>query len=368
MPVLHTPLCDLLGLRVPLLQSGMLRVAGPALVAEVSRAGGLGILAGLSLPPDTLRAQIREVRRLTDRPFGVNLWLHPLVRAPTPPAQLPAQEVQRVQGKLNAFRAELGLQPVQGPPPPAPPAYIDEDFEVLVEERVPVWSVGLGVPSAAQVERCHAAGIKVVGMAASVADARTLEAAGVDVLVAQGSEAGGHRSTWTGGTPHERALVGTLALVPAMVDAVRVPVVAAGGITDGRGLVASLALGASGVLLGTRFVATRESEAPDLWKQALLARGADDTVLTRMASGLWGRALRNPLAEAFGADGIAGLSGYGQRGAIQDIVKEATARGDAEHFPLFGGQGVGLMHDVPGAGEVVERMVAEAQAVLARLR
>jgi NAD(P)H-dependent flavin oxidoreductase YrpB (nitropropane dioxygenase family) len=115
-------------------------------------------------------------------------------------------------------------------------------------------------------------------------------------------------------------------------------------------------------------VATRESEAPALWKQALLARGADDTVLTRMASGLWGRALRNPLSEAFGADGIPGLPGYGQRGAIQDIVQAAVARGDAEHFPLFGGQGVGLMHDVPGAGEVVERLVAEAQTVLARLR
>ena len=333
MPGLHTPLCSLLGLQVPLLQSGMARVAGPPLVAEVSRAGGLGILAGLSVPPDALRAQIRAVRERTDRPFGVNLWLHPRVRAPLPPEQLPPEAVAQVQEVLNAFRARLGLAPVHGPPPPAPPAYLDEGLEVILQERVPVWSIGLGVPTPEQVARCHAAGVLVVAMAASVEDAQALEAVGVDVLVAQGSEAGGHRSTWTEPGAPDRASVGTLALVPAMVDAVRVPVVAAGGIADGRGLVAALALGAGGVLMGTRFVATRESEAPPMWKDALLARGADDTVLTRAASGLWGRALRNALSEAFGAGGIPGLPGYAQRSAVQDVIQAAAQPGRRAGLP-----------------------------------
>jgi nitronate monooxygenase len=245
---------------------------------------------------------------------------------------------------------------------------VDEGLEVLLEEQVAVWSIGLGVPSKAQVERCRTAGVRVVAMATSVEDALALEAVGVDAIVAQGSEAGGHRSTWTGAGSPERGSVGTLALVPAMVDAVQVPVVAAGGIADGRGLVAALALGAQGVLLGTRFVATRESEAPELWKRAVLERGADDTVLTTAASGLWGRALRNPLAEAFGIDGLRGLPGYGQRSAVQDVVAEAARQGNAELFPLFAGQSVGLLHDLPGAAEVVARVVTEAEQVLARLR
>jgi len=183
--------------------------------------------------------------------------------------------------------------------------------------------------------------------------------------VAQGGEAGGHRSTWTKRT--SPADVGTLALVPQVVDAVSVPVIAAGGIADGRGLLASLALGASGVMLGTRFVATRESMAPEFWKRALLERQSEETAITDVFTGLHGRALRNAFTEEYAASGAPTLPGLIQSNAAQDIYNAAAARGDGEHFPQFTGQSVGLIHDLPGAAEVVARIVEEARVAMARL-
>src|SRR5262249_28000087 len=156
---------------------------------------------------------------------------------------------------LNHARRAVSV-PESDAVPAARPDWIADAIEVVLDEKVPVWSVGLGLPSADLVARCHERGVQVMCMVANVDDARAADMAGVDVIVAQGAEAGGHRSVWR---PDARADVGTFALVPEIVDAVTKPVVAAGGIADGRGLVAALALGASGVLLGTRFVATRES-------------------------------------------------------------------------------------------------------------
>jgi nitronate monooxygenase len=178
---------------------------------------------------------------------------------------------------------------------------LSEAIEVIVEERVPVWSIGLGNPDAAVVERCHRAGILVMAMVCTVDDARAVAASGVDVIVAQGIEAGGHRSTWRKPATAGAASVSTMALVPGIVDAVRQPVVAAGGIVDGRGLAAALTLGAAGVLLGTRFVATKESAAPPRFKQALLAAGSDDTTITDAFSGLYARALRNRFTDEYAA-------------------------------------------------------------------
>jgi nitronate monooxygenase len=240
-------------------------------------------------------------------------------------------------------------------------------FEVILQERPAVFSVGLGDPGRDLVARCRAQGIKVMAMVATVDDARTVAASGVDVVVAQGSEAGGHRSTWVKRPVPDAACVGTLALVPRVVDAVAVPVVASGGITDGRGLAAALALGATGVLLGTRFVATRESMAPDFWKKELLEREGDDTTITDAFSGLWIRTMRNRYTEGYRAAGAPVLPPLLQTRAAQDVIDEARRRADGEYFPVLSGQGVGLVRDLPGAGEVVERIVREAYAVLAEL-
>jgi len=344
----------------------MATVAGPELVAEVSRAGGLGILAGLGVPPDDLRGRIRRVRELTDRPFGVNLWLHRELRPPVDPGTIPDDRLAAVHGALNQLRTELGL-PARHERPPALPDLIASQIEMILEERPSVFSVGLGDPGRELVARCHAQGIKVVAMVATVEDARTVATSGVDVVVAQGGEAGGHRSTWVKRTTAEEASVGTLALVPQVVDAVTVPVVAAGGLADGRGLVAVLALGAVGILLGTRFVATRDSMAPEFWKKSLLERDGDDTTITDAFSGLWLRTMRNRYTTAYRASGAPVLPPLLQTRAAQDVVEEARRRADGEYFPLLAGQSVGLVRDLPGAGEVVEAIVREARTVLAGL-
>jgi nitronate monooxygenase len=238
---------------------------------------------------------------------------------------------------------------------------------VILDERVPVFSAAIGLPDTGMVERCHARGVKVVAMIATVQDARDAAAAGVDAIVAQGGEAGGHRSVRTKPATPEAAMVGTMALVPQVVDIVRVPVVAAGGLADGRGLVAALALGAQGVLLGTRFVATRESLAPEFYKKSLLEREADATIVTDAFTGQWSRALRNSFAVEYRASGAPTLPSLLQAAAAQDIFVASSKRQDGDHYPMYAGQSVGLVHNVPGAGEVIEMIVREARDVLADL-
>jgi nitronate monooxygenase len=362
----RTALCDLLGIEYPILQSGMGGVAGPELVAEVCRAGALGILAGLNVPADELRRRIRRVRELTDRPFGVNLWLHSELRPPTDPATIPDRTLRGAQGVLNTFRERLGI-PAKTERPDPVPDLVDDAIEVILDEHVPVFSAALGAPDVALARRCFGSGVKIVSMVASVKDARAAAGAGADVIVAQGFEAGGHRSTGAKAGSAESAAVGTLALVPQVVDAVNVPVVAAGGIADGRGLAAALALGAVGILLGTRFVAARESMAEEFWKKALLESDAEATTITDVFSGLYARALRNTFSREYAESGAPVLPPLLQRNAAADVYAASARRQDGSYMPLWSGQSVGLIHDLPGAAEVVEAIVREARAVLTGL-
>ena len=364
---LRTPLCDLLGIEYPILQSGMGGVAGPELVAEVCRAGGLGILAGLRLTASELRTRIRQVRDLTDRPFGVNLWLHSEVYPPADTALIPEETVQAVQSRLNVFRERLGIPPSSARPG-REPDLVGEAVEVILDERVPVWSIGLGNPAPALVARCRERGIKVVAMVATVDDARAVAASGVDAVIAQGGEAGGHRSTWVKPASREAAQIGTIVLVPQVADAVGVPVIASGGLSDGRGLAAALALGASGILLGTRFVATRESIAPEFWKKSLLERDGDATTVTDAFTGLYARALRSTFTEEYAKSGAPVFPALVQSSAARDIYTASASQDSGEYFPMWAGQGVGLIRDLPGAGEVVHTIVREARAALQALR
>lgn len=363
---LRTPLCDLLSIDVPLLQAPMSGVVTPPLVAAVSNAGGLGILPGIMVPPEELRGQIHAIRGLTKRPFAVNLLLHTALQPPVDPATVSDAVVQRAQKTLNRFRERLGLA-ASDARPPRPPDFIDAAIEVIIAERVPVWSIGLGKPSHDQVDRCHRQGMKVIAMAATVEDARELAAAGVDAVIAQGSEAGGHRSTWTKRPSAQDAAVGTVALVPQVVAVVNVPVIAAGGIVDGRGLVAALALGASGVLLGTRFIATRESVAPDFYKSRLLEAGSDETVVTDAFTGLYARVLRNEFTESYAADAAPVFPPVAQQLAARDIIAASAAKGNGEFYPLYAGQGCGAVRDLPSAADLVNRTMAEARRTLRTL-
>jgi len=361
---LHTALCDLLGIEYPILQSGMRRVAGPELAAEVSNAGGLGILAGLLAKGEDLRTQIRRVRELTDRPFGVNLWLHSELRPPIDPAALPQERVAAVQETLNVFRRRLGVAESTARPAPTPDT-VDEAFEMILEERVPVWSTGLGEPDAKRIARCHERGIRVIVMVATVEDARRVANAGVDAVVAQGAEAGGHRSFGVKPASREEASVGTMVLVPEIVDAVGVPVIAAGGIADGRGIAAALALGASGVMLGTRFVATKESQAAAFWKGAIVEARGDQTTITDAFTGLYARAIPNAFATGYEASGAPVLPSLLQSSAAQDVYAASAAQGNRDYFPLLAGQSSALIHDLPGAAEVVRALVAETRSAIA---
>jgi len=343
------------------------RVAGPELAAAVSRAGGLGILAGLNVPPDALRSQIGQLRELAKgAPFGVNLWLHPDLRPPIDPATLPAGDIASVNAALNAARRALHV-PESNAVPAARPDFLPAAIEVVLDERVPVWSVGLGLPDSALVTRCHDRGVRVMVMVANVEDARIAADAGVDIIAAQGTEAGGHRSTWRA---EARADVGTFALVPEVVDAVAdrgVPVVAAGGIADGRGLVAARALGAAGVLLGTRFVATRESLAPESWKRAILKSTSDATKVTTAFTGLPARVVRSRFVDEYESTGAPVLPGLLQSALEQEIWEAARRDDRPDFYPLYAGQSVGVIKDLPHAADVVEAIIKEASAVMRAL-
>jgi nitronate monooxygenase len=357
---LSTPLCDLLGIRYPVVQAPM---AGgwttPDLVSAVSNAGGFGSLAGAGVPPERLRKEIRAVKERTDRPFGVNFLL-----APPGPG---SQDVAAAQRFLDGFRERFGL-PSGGttslgvPPPP-----LEDQLEVVFEERVPVLSLALGDPGEL-VERAHAEGMLVVSMVTTVGDAVRAAEGGMDVVVAQGAEAGGHRSVVELGSGGEVPLVGTLALVPQVVDAVGVPVVAAGGIVDGRGLVAALALGAAGVQMGTRFLLARESGAHPAYRRRLLAATEVDTVVTRVFTGRPARGLRNRFVEEYLSSGSEPLAWPLQRAAAGDIYRASQAADDGDYSPLLAGQGLRMLkEDGQGAAGIVLEVVAEAGALLSRL-
>lgn len=361
--VFRTRLCDLLGIDYPVLQSGMGLIAGPDLVGEVSGAGALGIVAGFMLSADQLRAAIRDVRSRTNRRFGVNLWLSSDLRSAGAAAAPSDESIQAVQAALNPIRATLGLPSVTARPA-LPPDLVPSALQVVLDEQVPVLSIAVGSPDQELVAECHRRGIKVIAMVTTVADALTVEAAGVDAVVAQGAEAGGHRAHFEKPPSPERGVVGTLALVPQLVDALHVPVIAAGGIADGRGLVAALALGATGALLGTRFVATRESMAFAAFKKALLEESGDDTSITDAFTGRYARVLRTAFVERYGRSGAPVLPFPWQYLVAADIYREAVAGDHRDYFPLVAGQSVGLINNLPTAAEVVESVIREARAVL----
>lgn len=317
----------------------------PALAAAVSSAGGLGSLGVAYLAPAAIREAIAAVRRQTDRPFGVNLF----VPEPAPPD---TSRVAEVQGWLAPYRDALGLPAPRLPDPLVIP--FEDQLAVVLEARVPVTSFTFGVPAPEVVRALREAGSLVVGTATHVEEARALEQAGVDAIVAQGGEAGGHRGTFLGRA--EDALIGTMALVPQVVDAVRVPVIAAGGIMDGRGVVAALALGARAAQLGTAFLGCDEAGTDAAYRRALAESRDTSTTITRAFSGKAARGLRNRFIEEWGEKEPAPFP-------VQNVLTgelRAAARkaGRAELVNLWAGQAAPMMRKGP-AGEVVRALVEE---------
>ncbi len=348
-------LADRIGVEYPVFQAPM--AGGPStpeLAAAVSNAGGLGSLGAGYVSADALREAIRATRALTSRPFCVNVF------APEAPAAPSPDDVARVQAALAPFRTEVGLPAAAAPAAGQP---FRDQLRVILEERVPVFSFTFGALAPEDVAALARNGAVVMGTATTAREARALEATGVHAVVAQGAEAGGHRGTFLG--PVESGLAGTLALVPQIVDAVRVPVVAAGGVMDGRGVAAAFALGAAAAALGTAFLACPESGASRPYKDAILARReSDETTLTRAFSGRWARGLRNRFTEALASAPV--LPYPLQNSMTADLRREAAKAGKADLLSLWAGQGAPLSRARP-AGELLRELVRETEAAVARL-
>jgi len=314
---LRTPVCELLDIELPIFLAGMGGVAYAEVCAAVSEAGGYGTLGMAGASPEELREQMREVRRRTDKPFGVDL--------------------------LAAL-----------------PDTVNRAVDIIIEEGANAFIAGLGVPRPV-VSRFHEAGVKVISMCGRVKHAVAAADAGCDAVVAQGTEAGGHTGRVAG-----------LALIPQIVDAVDLPVIAAGSIVDGRGLTAAFALGAQGVWMGTRFIASQEARAAAAYKERLIAGDSDDTVVTRCYSGKPMRVIRNPYVDDWEkrADEIRPFPEQMVASMQAGVVTIATDRYeecDADRTCLPAGQGMGALDEVLPAGEIVRRVAAEAQETLARL-
>jgi enoyl-[acyl-carrier protein] reductase II len=309
--MLKTAICDLFGIKYPIIQGGMVHVATVELVSAVSNAGGLGIIGAGNAEPDWVREQIRLTRQRTSKPFGVNILL------------------------VSPFAKEV--------------------IEVVLQERVSVVTTGAGNPGV-YISRFKQAGVKVMPVVASVALAIRLERTGVDAIVAEGMESGGEVGETT-----------TMVLVPQVVDSVRIPVVAAGGMGDGRGLAAALALGAQGVQMGTRFVCSKECIAHTAYKEKILKARDRSTVVTGQTTGYSLRCLQNRLTRQFAELEKTGASKEELDLLGRGKVYQGLIEGKLEEGSLLSGQIAGLIEEIKPVKTIIENTIVEAETVLAQL-
>lgn len=317
-------LCKLLGIEYPICQAGMYQVAYGPLAAAVSNAGGLGVIGSAYMDPTQLREQIRVVKDQTDKPFGVDILF---------------AKVEGGGESIEAYQRE-----------------VREHIEVTFDEEVPIIVSGLGDP-AAIMPQARQNSVKVMSLVGTARQAIKVEQSGVDAIIASGHEGGGHVGR-----------IGTVSLVPRVVDKVKVPVVAAGGLADGRGLVAALALGAVGVWLGTRFIATAEARGHENYKRRITDIDEDGTVVTRAHSGKTNRMIRNEFTESWvGRENE--IKPYPLQ--LNEVGAPASHRGriegDTKNGVLPCGQSAGLIDRVEEAGEVVQRLADQAAKILREL-
>ena len=311
---MRTRITEMLGIRYPIIQGGMIWIAEPQLVAAVSNAGGLGILTGTMYTPEELRGKIQETKRLTDKPFALNFT--------------PACE------------------------------HLEANLEICVREKVVAVTYGRGKLTTNMVtNKLWPHGIISIPVVASVRQAQRVEQEGADAVIVSGLEGGGHVSR-----------ISTMALLPQVADKVKIPIIAAGGFGDGRGLVAALTLGAQAIQMGTRFTCVKESPVPESVKQVLLQATEEDTLVTGHITGLRCRVLRNKLTKAFEdlEDRKAPPSEFEQLGLGK--LRAAYVDGDVEWGSLAAGQIVGLIRDIPSCKELLDRTVAEAERAIEEAR
>ncbi len=311
--MIKSKICDILGIEYPVFQGGMAWVADADLAAAVSQAGGLGIIGGMNMNGEQLRTQIKKAREKTDKPFGVNVML---------------------------------MSP-----------FVNEVVEVIIEEKVPVVTTGAGNPLPF-IKRWTDAGVKVIPVVASVALAKMVAKRGATAVVAEGGESGGHIGE-----------ANTMPLVPQVVDGVDIPVIAAGGIGDGRGMAAAFMLGAEGVQLGTRFLVAKECNAHPVYKEKVVKANDGGTVVNGRRVGHPARALKNPFTRAFAEkEGSSEVTDEEILTLGSGALRRAVQEGDWENGSFLCGQIAGLVQKEQTCKEIIEEMVAQAEALLKNAR
>jgi NAD(P)H-dependent flavin oxidoreductase YrpB (nitropropane dioxygenase family) len=373
-PTLRSEFCQRVGIEFPVVLAGMGPVAGTGdpvatadLVAAVSNAGGLGVLGGVAYSPDALRDQIRKIRSLTDKPFGVDLLLASTFLIPRPAGKLPSMPSSSAMPKehLDAVKRvaeELDIELEPAPPEeeqmgswvPPGKSWAGAQMEVILEEEVPVFASGLGTP-AVFVDALEANGATILSLVGNVHAAKQVAHDGAHYVVAQGTEAGGHTGR-----------IGTLALLPQVMDAVAPkPVIAAGGIASGRALAGVLAIGAEAAWCGTAFLVSEEANQPELQKQRILDAAAEETIVTRLYSGKTMRNITNPLIEAWERQQLSALPMGAQAILIRDLTHSIRKAGREELLMNAAGQTAGMLSKKRPAKEILDEMVAEAAQILA---
>ena len=349
---------DLFGIELPIIQAPM---AGPVLsemVIAVSEAGGLGSLPCALLSLDQVRSELNADRQKTSRPINVNFFCH------HPPVADAGREAAWRQ-RLESYYLELGVDiDIKAPiPSSSRTPFDDAACDLIVEFKPEVVSFHFGLPNDGLLNRVKASGAKIVSSATSVDEARWLAAKGCDAIIAQGFEAGGHRGMFL--TDDISTQVGTLALVPQVVDAVKVPVIAAGGIGDARGIVAAFALGASAVQMGTAYLFCPEAKVSPVHRQALRNAKENQTAITNVFTGRPARGIVNRIVREVGPLSALAPEFPLAAGAVTPLRSKSEAAGSEDFVPLWSGQAARLGRELP-AGELTRRLAAEALAKLAR--
>jgi nitronate monooxygenase len=328
-------LTDKLGIDCPIIQGPLGGLSSQRLTAAVSNLGGLGSFGALSLSPEEIKNVISQIRSLTSKPFAVNLW----VSMEDDGARSSGEAAfNRSLAPLASYLEELNAPRLEYKP--YSPIKFEDQARILLDEKVPVFSFIFGIPPKEILDECRAKGIVTIGTATTPDEAGALQYAGVDAIVASGFEAGGHRGSFL--RPAEDSVTGTFSLIPRIVDVVDVPVIAAGGIADARGMIAALALGAEAVQIGTAFLTCEESGASSIHREALMQRKAEYTGLTKAFTGRLARGINNRLMSELNQKQAQILPYPLQRMLVRNLSIAAESAGRADLMPLWAGQSANL--------------------------
>jgi nitronate monooxygenase len=336
----RTPISDFFGIELPIIQSPMAGVQGSALAIAVSQAGGLGSLPCAILSPDQIRAEVKAITAASSKPYNVNFFVH------QDPRPEPAREAAW-RKTLAPYYAELGVDPASITPGPPRLSFTHDAADVLEVFKPPVVSFHFGLPAGDLMTRVKSWGSKIISTATTVEEALYLEAHGADAVIAQGFEAGGHRGMFL--TTDLNTQAGTMALVPQLVNAIKVPVIAGGGIAEGRSVQAAIRLGAAGAQVGTAFLLCPETLTSPLHRAALKSDAARVTALTNIFTGRLARAIVNRIVRELGAIHPAAPAFPLAASAMMPLRQKAESRGSSDFSSLWAGQNAPLCRDVPAA-------------------